>query len=78
MRVEEIEKLLLRLVKEPGYKPFKPRVLAKRLELAEDDTRDLKRAIKQLVKKGLLVTAPITWSARRPRATAAPRRAATA
>ncbi len=55
MRVEEIEKLLLHLVKEPGYKPLKPRVLAKRLELTEDDHRDLKRAIKQLVKKGLLL-----------------------
>ena len=54
MRVEDIEQMLLRLVKEPNYKPVKPRVLAKRLEVPEDDRRLLKRAIKGLVKRGQL------------------------
>jgi ribonuclease R len=49
---EEIEKELLELIKQPGFRPIKPRVVAKRLNLGEDDTRDLKRAIKRLVKAG--------------------------
>ncbi len=54
MRHEEIEKQLLELVRQPEYRPQKPRVLAKRLRLSEDEIRDLKRVIKQLVKAGTL------------------------
>ncbi len=54
MRNEEIERELVELVKQPGYRPQKPRVIAKRLKLGEDQTRDLKRAIKRLVKLGQL------------------------
>ena len=50
MRDEEIERLLLQHVQQPGYKPSKPRVLAKRLNLSEEDGSALKRAIKKLVK----------------------------
>jgi len=49
---EEIGKELLELIKQPGFRPVKPRVVAKRLNLGEDEIRDLKRAIKRLVKAG--------------------------
>jgi ribonuclease R len=52
MRSEEIEQALLELIRQPGYRPVKPRVIAKRLKLGEDETRDLKRAIKRLLKAG--------------------------
>ena len=54
MTSEELEKRLLHLVKQPGYRPSKPRVLAKQLGLSEDESRDLKRALKKLVKVGQL------------------------
>ena len=54
MRNEEIERELLELVKQHGYRPQKPRAIAKRLKLDEDQTRNLKRAIKRLVKIGQL------------------------
>lgn len=49
---EEIQRQLLELIKQPGYRPSKPRVIAKQLNLDEEGTRDLKRAIKSLVKAG--------------------------
>jgi ribonuclease R len=52
VRSEEIEQELLELIKQPGYRPVKPRVIAKRLKLGEDELRDLKRAIKRLLKAG--------------------------
>src|ERR1700759_1227330 len=45
---------LLNLVAEPNYRPVKPRVLAKKLGVAEDDKTDFKRFIKKLVKRGKL------------------------
>ncbi len=50
VRSEEIEQQLLELINQPGYRPVKPRVIAQRLNLDEDQTRDLKRVIKRLVK----------------------------
>ena len=54
MSSDELEKRLLHLVKQPGYKPSKPGTIAKQLGLSEDEARDLKRAVKQLVKLGKL------------------------
>ncbi|MEX0979048.1 MAG: ribonuclease R, partial [Pirellulales bacterium] len=54
MRGDEIEKSLLHLVREPSYRPQKPRAIAKKLNLSDDDARELKRAIKKLVKLGQL------------------------
>jgi len=51
---EALEKRLLQLVKQPGYKPSKPGTIAKQLGLSEDEARDLKRSVKQLVKLGKL------------------------
>ena len=50
----DLEKAVLGIVLQPNYKPVKPRALAHKLGLDEDDARDLKRAIKRLVKQGLL------------------------
>jgi ribonuclease R len=53
MRSEEvIEKQLASLVRQPDYRPQKPRAIAKKLNLSEEETRLLKRAIKKLVKLG--------------------------
>lgn len=51
---ETLEARLLHLVKQSGYKPAKPRVLAQLLGLDEEQARDLKRAVKKLVKHGKL------------------------
>ncbi|HTM52517.1 MAG TPA: ribonuclease R [Pirellulales bacterium] len=49
---EVLEQRLLLLIKQPNYRPSKPRVLAKMLDLSDDETRELKRVIKRLVKLG--------------------------
>jgi ribonuclease R len=53
--MENIEDTLLAYVRRPEYKPVKPRVIIKKLELDEDGARELKRAIKRLVKQGSLI-----------------------
>ena len=55
MAAESLEQRLLTLVNKAGYRPSKPRVLAKQLKLDEDSTRRLKREIKRLVKLGKLL-----------------------
>ena len=50
----DLEQSILAIVADPEYKPVKPRGIAKRLGLDEDQTRDLKRAVKRLVKRGQL------------------------
>lgn len=54
MEISELETKLLALVKSPGYRPVKPRVIADQLDLSQDDRRELKRVIKRLVKRGQL------------------------
>jgi len=54
MHGDELEKQLLHLVNQPGYKPSKPRVIAKQLGLSEEGAGDLKRVIKRLVKTSLI------------------------
>jgi ribonuclease R len=54
MPADSVEQRLLKLVAEPDYRPAKPRLLAKRLKLDEAGARELKRAIKKLVKAGRL------------------------
>ncbi len=39
----------------PNYRPVKPRVIAKKLELSPDETVELRRLVKKLAKKGTLV-----------------------
>ena len=54
MGTETLESRLLHHVSRAGYKPVKPRVIAKQLKLNDDERRQLKRLVKQLVKKGRL------------------------
>jgi ribonuclease R len=51
---QDLEKQLLELINRPDYRPVKPKLLAKRLHVAQDEVPDLKRAIKKLVKRGEL------------------------
>ena len=52
MSDSELERLLLQHVRRPNYRPVKPRVIAKQLDLPEEVGKELKRAIKRLVKQG--------------------------
>lgn len=54
MKNSELEKLILQHVRRPRYRPSKPRLIAKELKLPQDLHADLKRAIKRLVKRGVL------------------------
>ncbi|MCE9551947.1 MAG: ribonuclease R [Planctomycetes bacterium] len=49
-----LEQSLLELLKEPGYRPVKPRKIAKQLHLAEEQLKQLKRIIKRMVREGKL------------------------
>ena len=40
------------------YKPIKPRTFAKKMDVADDQVRDLKKAIKRLIKRGQLMWGP--------------------
>ncbi len=51
---EELRARILAHIRHPNYKPVKPKVIAKQLELDEDMFRHLKRAIKRMVKSGEL------------------------
>lgn len=50
----ELESAVLTCVLQPGFKPCKPRELARRLQLDADQSRELKRVLKRLVKRGAL------------------------
>lgn len=52
MHPTDLERALLEHVQQPTYRPVKPRLIAKQLHLSEDETKDLKRALKKLVKRG--------------------------
>ncbi|MBI2827378.1 MAG: ribonuclease R [Planctomycetia bacterium] len=54
MTQQDLEQALLALVSRPDYRPIKPKLLAKRLHVRQDQTADLKRLIKKLVKRGQL------------------------
>lgn len=55
---EELQQRLLQHISGDNYQPVKPRVIAKQLSIADDDLRDLKRALKRLAKKGQIVFGP--------------------
>jgi ribonuclease R len=52
---EALAQAILELVRSPGYRPLKPRMIARRLQVAGDDVSEVKRIVKRLVRKGLLV-----------------------
>jgi ribonuclease R len=49
---------VLKLVTSTDYQPVKPAVIAKKLGLADESTRELKKVVKQLVKAGELAWGP--------------------
>jgi len=51
---EDLEQAVLEFVNRPDYRPMKPKLIAKRLHLSQDEVSDLKRAVKKLVKRGQL------------------------
>ncbi|MDH3716883.1 MAG: ribonuclease R [Planctomycetota bacterium] len=57
MNEEQLEQAILQLVSAKNYQPVKPRRIARQLKLADDETRDVKRVVKQLVKEGRLTYA---------------------
>ena len=50
----DLERLVLRHVSRPNYRPVKPRVIAKQLDIPKSLHQDLKRTIKRLAKRGEL------------------------
>ena len=52
--MSDLEQQILAHVTHSNYRPVKPRVIAKQLGFDADDARDVKRAIKQLVRQGKL------------------------
>lgn len=49
---------LVQLVASPGYKPAKPKLLAKMLGVPEDQLQPFKKTVKKLVKRGALTYGP--------------------
>ena len=49
-----LEDAILNFVAQAGYRPMKPRAIAQRLHLSKDQTDDLKRTVKRLVRAGKL------------------------
>jgi ribonuclease R len=50
----DLEHALLQLVQQPGYKPAKPRQIARQLGLPDDRQQELRRLVKRLAKQGRL------------------------
>jgi ribonuclease R len=53
----KLEQAILDLTSQTGYRPVKPRKIAKKLGLDEDDARQLKKTVKRLVREGRLAYA---------------------
>ena len=53
----KLEKLILDLVLSDNYQPLKPKAIAKKLKLL-DEEREIKRTIKRLIKMGRLAYGP--------------------
>ena len=50
-----LEQAILELVRRPGYRPVKPRVIAERLQVPKRQAAEVKRAVKRLVSRGQIV-----------------------
>ncbi len=58
MTHNDLEKLVLRHVNRPSYRPAKPRVIARQMRLPKEQHADLKHTIKKLVRTGHLSFGP--------------------
>jgi len=54
MNEPDLEQRIVEFVNRPNYHPLKPRGIAKQLRLSEEDTRDVRKVVKRLVRKGQL------------------------
>lgn len=54
MSENSVQDRLLEHVQRPNYRPVKPRVIAKKLELTEEQLPEFRRALRQLIKQGQL------------------------
>jgi len=54
MSHSNLEEQLLNYVNQPGYRPLKPRAIARQMGLSEQKTEDLKKVVKRLIKSGRL------------------------
>ncbi len=54
MDAHELQSAIVELVNRPDYQPVKPRVIAKRLGLPKEEVADVRRAVKRLVRQGLV------------------------
>jgi ribonuclease R len=57
MDAHELQSAIVDLVNQPAYQPVKPRVIAQRLGLPKEEVTDVRRAVKRLVRQGILVYA---------------------
>jgi ribonuclease R len=58
MDLEHLQQLILKLVTASGFRPMKPRGIAKELGITDEQRSDLKKAIKKLIKRGQLQWGP--------------------
>ena len=52
MSQTDLERQILDFVNAAGYRPVKPRVIAKHLHLSDDAQQDFKRVLKRMIKSG--------------------------
>jgi ribonuclease R len=57
-RRQLLEPKIIALVNDPSYKPCKPRQIAERLGLGDDQNSDVRRTVKKLIKEGRLKFGP--------------------
>ena len=50
-----LEGMVLQFVRQPGYRPRKPRQIARELDIPKEQAADVRRAVKRLVRQGLLI-----------------------
>jgi ribonuclease R len=54
MDAHELQTAIVDLVNRPDYHPVKPRIIAKRLGVPKEEVADVRRAVKRLVRQGLV------------------------
>jgi ribonuclease R len=57
MNLTDLELQIVNLIQSPNYQPVKPRVIARQLGLPESRRVEVRKAVKRLVKRGLVVYA---------------------
>ena len=58
MDTDTLQQAVMELVTQKGYKPIKPRMIAKRLGVDREHLRDVKKAVKRLIRSGKLTYGP--------------------